>query len=181
MPLAHIGHYWFVPQPAESHHWFGAIFLFLGVVLLIESVAGNVWFRNRLRAMIWPAGAMFMGEGLVIVAFLDPKDRVIHFTVGLLILVAGWLEMRYRFQQISLWSANLFVVPALLSSAFEMGVVHGRGDMYTAVGHMAMGMVAVGMAGVRIFEAREPAAASRHAGMGSLVILMALILLLFQP
>jgi hypothetical protein len=91
IPMAHIGHYWFVPEPPESHHWFGAGFLFIGVLLLIESLAGGVWHRSRLRTMIWPLSAMLIGEGLVIVAFLDPQDRLIHLTVGVLVLVAGWL------------------------------------------------------------------------------------------
>jgi hypothetical protein len=179
--VGHIGHYWFVPEAYESHHWFGAGFLFVGVILVIESLAGGVWFRSRLRAFIWPGTAMFLGEGLVIVAFLDPQDRVIHFTAGVLVLAAGWMEMRYRFQQVTFWSANLLVVPALLVSAFEMGVIHSRGSTIGVYGHAFMGLIAVGMAGARLYQANEPTSPSRHAAMGGLVILLALVLLIIQP
>jgi hypothetical protein len=89
--------------------------------------------------------------------------------------------MRYRFHQISLATANLFVVPALLASAFEMAVIHGQGSTITAVGHTLMGLTAVGMAAGRVYEAREPTSATRHAAAGSCMTLMALILLFFQP
>jgi hypothetical protein len=179
--LLHIGHYWFVPDPPESHHWFGAIFLFVGVILVIEALAGGVWFRNRLRAAIWPAVAMFLGEGLIVVAALDPADRVVHFTVGVLVLAAGWLELRYRFGQLSRFSADLFVVPALLGSGFEMGVIHGTGPPMTAFGHVSMGLIVAMMAGMRIHQARLPTSFRRHVSTGLLVIVLGLILLIFQP
>ena len=180
-PLLHIGHYWFVPEAVESHHWFGAGFLFFGSILVIECIAGGVWFRSRLRAAIWPAGAMFMGEGLIIVAFLDPQDRLIHLTTGMLVLVAGWLEMRYRFGQTSRLAADVFVVPALLTSGFEMGVIHGKGETITAVGHAVMGMTAAMMAGARVYQAKQPSSVRRSVLTGVLVIALALILLIFQP
>lgn len=179
--LLHLGHYTSIITPPESHRFFGAGFLVLGVLLLVEAVSGNVWFRSRLRAAIWPVIAIGLGEGLIVVAFLDPQDRLIHFTVGLLIVVAGWLEMRYRNGQLGRFGADVFVVPALLASGFEMGVVHGKGDTFTAAGHMAMGMTAAGMAGARIFEAREPTSFLRRSLMGVLIIALALILLILQP
>jgi hypothetical protein len=180
-PLLHIGHYWFVPQPTESHHWFGAGFLFFGSILVVECLSGGVWFRSRLRAALWPAGAMFMGEGLIVVAFLDPQDRLIHLTVGALVLMAGWSEMRYRFGQMSRFSADLLVVPALLSSGFEMGVIHGKGETITAVGHAVMGVMAAMMAGARLYQAKQPASFGRNVITGVLVLGLAAILLVFQP
>ncbi|MPZ49306.1 MAG: hypothetical protein GEU75_08405 [Dehalococcoidia bacterium] len=179
--LAHIGDYWFVPAPLESHHWFGAGFLFVGVLLVAESLAGGVWFRSRLRAAIWPAGAMFMGEGLIVVAALDPAGRVIHFSVGLLVLVAGWLELRYRLGLASRFSTDVVVVPALLGSGFEMGVIHAHGAMMAAASHVALGLTATGMAGVRVLQARNPSSFALYLSMGLLVITLALILLVFDP
>jgi hypothetical protein len=179
--LLHIGHYWFTPEPTESHHLFGAGFLAVGIILVIECLAGGVWFRSKLRAAIWPAGAMFMGEGLIIVAFLDPADRIIHLTVGILVLAAGWLELRYRFGQVTRFSADIFVVPALISSGFEMGVVHGKGDTFTAVGHGVMGLTATMMAFARIYQGKQPSSFARTVATGVLVIVLALILLIFQP
>jgi hypothetical protein len=177
----HLGHYWFVPLPSESHHWFGAGFLLVGVLLVVECIAGGVWFRSKVRAAIWPVGAMSMGEGLIIVAVLDPQERLIHFTVGLLVLMAGWLELRHRFGHVSRFAADMLVVPALLASGFEMGVVHGKGDTFTAVGHAAMGMTAAMMAGVRVYQSRQPTSFGRTVLTGVLVITLALILLVLQP
>ena len=179
--LAHIGHYWFIPQPTESHHWFGAGFLFVGVLLVVECLAGGVWFRSKLRAAIWPLVAMSMGEGLIIVSFLDPNERVIHFTVGVLVLAAGWQELRFRSSRASRFSADIMVVPALLASGFEMGVIHGKGDTFTAAGHVAMGFTAAMMAGARLYQAREPRSMARSMLTGWLVITLALILLILQP
>jgi hypothetical protein len=185
LPLLHVGKaiagYWFVPSPPESHHWFGAGFLFVGVLLVVECLAGSVWHKSKLRSAVWPGMAMFMGEGLVMVAFLDPQSRAIHLTVGLLVLTAGWLELRYRFGQITRFSADLFVVPALLSSGFEMGVIHGGGVPITAYGHRAMGLTAAVMAGTRLYQARAPSSFARSVMMGALVVLLGLILLIFQP
>jgi hypothetical protein len=179
--LAHIGHYWFMPQPAESHHWFGAGFLFVGTLLVIECVAGGVWHRSRIRSAIWPVVAMLMGEGLIVVSIIDPAERVIHFTVGVLVLAGGWQELRFRLGQTSRFIADLMVVPALLASGFEMGVIHGKGDSLTAIGHGAMGVTAAMMAGARIYQGQAPTSVPRSMLTGFLVIVLALILLVFQP
>lgn len=181
LPLFHIGHYWFVPQPPESHHLFGAGFLFVGIILLLEPLAGGVWFRNRLRIAIWPALAMFMGWGLIVVAGLDPQDRLIHFSVGTMVLVAGWMEFRYRSGEISRSTADLIVVPALLGAAFEMGIVHARGQMVTALGHVFMGTIAAAMAGTRIYQGRDQLSFLRAEMTGGLVTTLGLVLLIFQP
>lgn len=179
--VLHLGHYSSILTPPESHRFFGAGFLFLGVLLVAETLAGNVWFRSRIRGAIWPLMAIGIGEGLIVVSFLDPRDRVIHLTVGLLVVVAGWLEMRYRSGQLGRSAADLVVVPALLASGFEMGVVHGKGDAFTAAGHMAMGATAAMMAGARIVEARDPSSVPRRLAIGVLVIVLSLILLVLQP
>jgi hypothetical protein len=179
--VLHLGHYTNILLPPESHRFFGAGFLFLGVLLVVEVLAGNIWFRSRIRGAIWPVMAMGMGEGLIIVAFLDPKDNAIHFTVGALVLIAGWLELRYRSGQITTFAVNAFVVPALLAGGFEMGVVHGRGDALTAYGHIAMGLTAAMMAGARILESRDPMSIGRRMLMGVFVIALASILLFLQP
>jgi hypothetical protein len=179
--LLHLGHYWSILTPPESHRFFGAGFLFIGVLLVVEVVAGNVWFQNRLRTLIWPVMAMTCGEGLIVVSMLDPVDRAIHFTVGLLVLGAGWLELRFRLGKSSRTSTDLVVVPALLAGGFEMGVVHARGTAFTTVGHMAMGMTAAMMAGARLYQGRRPSSFSRNLATGFLVIALALILLVLQP
>lgn len=181
MPLLHVGHYWFIPHPDESHHLFGAGFLFVGIILLIEPLAGGVWFRNKLRSSIWPGLAMFMGWGLIVVAGLDPKDRIIHFTTGALVLTAGWMEMRYRAGEVTRFSADIIVVPALLAAAFEMGVIHARGAPISAIGHAFMGALAAAMAAVRVYQARDQFSLPRAQMTGGLVTTLGLVLLIFQP
>lgn len=176
-----INGYWFVPAPPESHHLFGAGFLFVGVILLLEPLAGSVWYRNKLRASIWPGLAIFMGWGLLVVAMLDPKGRVIHASVGILVMAAGWMELRYRFGEVTRYSADFIVVPALLGAGFEMGVIHARGDMYTAVGHAIMGAIAAAMAATRVYQARDQFSFAKAEMMGGLVTSLGLVLLIFQP
>jgi hypothetical protein len=179
--LLHIGHYWFVPQPEESHHLFGAGFLFVGVILLLEPLAGKIWYNSKLRTSIWPGMAMFMGWGLIVVSGLDPRDRVIHFTVGFLVLTAGWMELRYRSGEVSRSAADLFIVPALLGAAFEMGVIHARGAMLIAAGHVILGTIAAAMAAARIYQSRDQLSFVKAEMMGGLVTSLGLVLLIFQP
>ncbi len=179
--LLHLGHYWFVPEPPESHHLFGAGFLFVGVILLLEPLAGSIWYRNKLRASIWPGLAIFMGQGMLVVAVLDPQDRVIHFTIGLLVLTAGWMELRYRNGEVTRSSADFIVVPALLGAAFEMGIIHARGAMVSAVGHMVLGTFAAAMAAARVYQARDQLSFLKAEMMGGLVTSLGLVLLIFQP
>ncbi|MGE0059094.1 MAG: hypothetical protein AB7T32_14010 [Dehalococcoidia bacterium] len=176
-----IANYWFVPAPPESHHLFGAGFLFVGVVLLIEPLAGEVWYRNKLRASIWPGLAIFMGWGLLVVAMLDSKGRVIHASVGILVMAAGWMELRYRFGEVSRSAADFVVVPALLAAAFEMGVIHARGVMVTAVGHVFLGAITAAMAATRVYQARDQLSFAKAEMMGGLVTTLGLVLLIFQP
>ena len=176
-----VGHYWFVPAPPESHHLFGAGFLFVGIILLLEPLAGGVWYRNRLRAAIWPGLAVFMGWGLVVVAGLDPQDRLIHLSAGVMVMAAGWMEFRYRMGEVPRSAADLIVVPALLGAAFEMGVIHARGTMATAAGHVLLGFIAAAMAATRVYQARDQFSFLKAEMMGGLVTTLGLVLLIFQP
>jgi hypothetical protein len=176
-----IGGYWFIPAPPESHHLFGAGFLFVGVILLLEPLAGEVWYRNKLRASIWPGLAVFMGWGLLVVAMLDPKGRVIHASVGVMVMAAGWMELRYRFGEATRSSADFIIVPALLGAGFEMGVIHARGVMYTAVGHAIMGCIAAAMAATRIYQSHDQLSFAKAEMTGGLVTALGLVLLIFQP
>ena len=56
----------YIPLPEESHRLFGAGFLFVGVLLLVETIAGRVWHRSRLRTLIWPTAVMTLGAGMLV-------------------------------------------------------------------------------------------------------------------
>jgi len=164
----------YIPEPAESHHLFGAAFLFIGVLLIVETLAGSVWHRNRLRTTLWPAAIMSLGAGMVVVTALDPNDRLIHFTIGIIMLAAGWLEYRHRMGEVSRRTADLLIVPALIAGALEIGVFHFHGSFnnFGSV-HVLLGVTAAMMALVRVYQSRLLTSPPRHAFMGVMVIALA--------
>ncbi len=166
----------YIPEPAESHHLFGAGFLVVGVLLIVEVLAGGVWHRNRLRTIMWPAAVMFLGVGMIGVTAADPNDRLIHFTIGLLMLAAGWFEYRHRMGDIPRRTADLLIVPALLAGGLEIGVFHFHGNFTgdnSGAVHALMGITAGAMALVRVAQAGQSMSVPRHALMGVLVIALA--------
>ncbi len=164
----------YIPEPAESHHLFGAAFLFIGVLLIVETLAGRVWHRSRLRSMIWPSAIMGLGAGMVDVTALEPNDRVIHFTIGLIMLAAGWFEYRYRMREIPRRSADLLIVPALIAGGLEIGVFHFHGSFNNSgTVHVLLGVTAGAMALVRLYQTQRPISMPRHALMGVVVMALA--------
>ncbi len=164
----------YIPKPAESHHLFGAAFLFIGVLLIVETLAGSVWHRNRLRTTLWPASIMILGAGMVVVTALDPDDRLIHFTIGLIMLAAGWFEYRHRMGEVSRRTADLLIVPALIAGALEIGVFHFHGSLNnSAAVHVLLGITTAVMAFVRVYQSRLITSPPRHAFMGVMVIALA--------
>ncbi len=164
----------YIPEPAESHHLFGAAFLFIGVLLIVETLAGSVWHRNRLRTTLWPAAIMSLGAGMVTVTALEPDDRLIHFTIGIIMLAAGWLEYRHRMGEVPRRTADLLIVPALIAGALEIGVFHFHGS-FTNSGsvHVLLGVTTAVMAFVRVYQSRLLTSPPRHALMGVVVIALA--------
>ncbi len=163
----------YIPEPAESHHLFGAAFLFIGVLLIAETLAGSVWHRNRLRTTLWPAAMMSLGAGMVAVTALEPDDRLIHFTIGLIMLAAGWFEYRHRMGEVPRRTADLLIVPALVAGALEIGVFHFHGSFNNSGSvHVLLGVTTAMMALVRVYQSRLLTSPPRHALMG--VMMMAL-------
>ena len=166
----------FIPEPQESHHLFGAAFLVIGVLLIVEVLAGRVWHRNRLRTIMWPAAIMFLGVGMIGVTAADPDDRPIHFTIGLLMLAAGWFEYRHRMGEIPRRTADLLIIPALLAGGLEIGVFHFHGNFTgnnSGAVHALMGITAGSMVLVRVYQSRLLISAPRHALMGVMVMALA--------
>jgi hypothetical protein len=165
-------------MPQQSHQLFGAGFLFVGVLLIVEALAGHVWHRSRLRTLIWPATIMVLGAGMLAVVALDPKDKLIHFTIGLIMFAAGWVEYRHRQREMPRRTADLWIVPALIAGGMEIGVFHFHGS-FTSSGtvHILMGLTAALMAPVRLYQTRLLTSMPRHAFMGVMVIVLAFELL----
>ena len=168
----------YIPEPAESHHLFGAAFLFIGVLLIVETLAGSVWHRNRLRTTLWPAAIMSLGAGMVVVTALEPNDRLIHFTIGIIMLAAGWFEYRHRMGEVSRRTADLLILPALIAGALEIGVFHFHGSFNNSASvHVLLGVTTALMVFVRVYQSRLITSPPRHALMGVMVIALALELM----
>lgn len=164
----------YIPEPAESHHLFGAAFLFIGVLLIVETLAGSVWHRNRLRTTLWPAAIMSLGAGMVVVTALEPNDRLIHFTIGIIMLAAGWFEYRHRMGEVSRRTADLLILPALIAGALEIGVFHFHGSFNNSASvHVLLGVTTALMVFVRVYQSRLITSPPRHALMGVMVIALA--------
>ena len=168
-----------IPLPWENHRLFGAGFLFVGVLLLVEALAGGVWFREGWRRDIWPAVLMGLGWGLLAVAVIDPNDRVIHSLMGLMLIVAGLAEGRFRHGQMPLSRANIFVIAALIVAGIEIGVFHSHGALTSQgfIVHAVLGITAALLAPARFWYALRPTSMWRSAFVGVLVLVLALELL----
>ena len=109
-------------------HWlYGAVFLILGGVLVVESLAGGVWHRSRLRALVWPSTLVALGLGVVIVSYVDSDQRLIHFLLGVSLVACGVFEARQRLRQIPRRSADIVVVFVLVLSGILIGPFHYEG------------------------------------------------------
>ena len=168
-----------IPLPWENHRLFGAAFLFVAVLLLVEALAGGVWFRKGWHRDVWPAVLMVLGCGLLAVAVIDPNDRLIHMSMGLILIVAGVAERRYRHGRMRLSHANIFVVAALVVASLEVGVFHTHGALTSQdfLVHSSLGFTAALMAPARIWYAQQPTSMWRSALIGVLVLALSLELL----
>ncbi len=168
-----------IPLPWENHRLFGAGFLLLGIVIIVESLAGGVWFSASWRRQIWPAALMLLGWGLVAVAFIDPQDRIIHLLMGTVMIVAGVAERRYRYGEMRLATANVFVMLALVAGGMEVGVFHSHGTARSEpfLVHSLLGFTAAMMAPARYYWARAPQSVPRYALIGVLALILSLELL----
>jgi hypothetical protein len=166
-----------VPKPEESHRMFGAFFLAFGGVLLMETLAGGVWHRSKMRTLIWPGALAFLGLGMFLVAILDPKDRFAHASVGTLLMFGGYIEARYRLGEIPRSTADLWVVVALLGAAAEIGIVHAHGEFLVAAAHVLLGLTAVVLVMIRLFQSLSPQSLYRSAAIGMVVMLVGVQLL----
>ena len=168
-----------IPTGANWHPVFGAGFLFLGGVLVVESLAGGVWCRSSLRRLLWPACIILLGLGMLLLTYFDPSQKPIHLLLALLLLSGGMFEASHRLRQMPRAAADFLVVPALILGGLLIGPIHGT-EMTTASGqtHMLMAASSVGLAGVRVGQAFRPKSAPVAAAFGALVMLLAFGLLL---
>ncbi len=164
----------------DLHKPYGAAFLLLGGLLVVESLAGSVWHRSRLRTLIWPAALMAVGFGILVVTYAGPSEPWIHYLLGALFIAGGAFEARYRLHQITRTSADIVVVSSLVLGALLIGPIHYEGAIVSAsaIRHLLMGPTAVALAGARLGQSFRPSSMAMAAVFGMLFMTFALQLLL---
>lgn len=169
-----------IPSLPEAHWLYGAGFLILGGLLVVESLAGGVWHRSRLRTLVWPGALVALGLGVVIVSYVDPTQRLIHFLLGVSLVACGVFEARQRLRQIPRRSADLVVVLVLLLSGILIGPFHYQGAILSdaAQRHVLMGVTTFVLAGLRVGQSFRPTSASLAAVFGIVFMALAFQLLL---
>jgi hypothetical protein len=163
---------WWIPRPFESHHVFGAGLLFVAALLAVEAFAGEVWHRSMFRRMLFPAILIFLGWGMVLVAFVEPAARLVHVTMGLPMIAGGWAEARYRLGEIDRRYADALVAPALVLAAVDTLGFHLTGPAPVVISHIGLGLIVLGLAGLRLYQSNQPKSLPR-----SLLISLALALI----
>ena len=168
-PLLHLGQFRVV-QPAESHHLFGAGFLFIGSLMAVEAFAGGVWHRSRARTLLFPAILVFLGWGMIVVTFIEPNARLVHFSMGVPMIAGGWAEARSRLDGFPRKYADILIVSGLVLASLETMAFHLNGSMPIVVTHVGIITLALTIAGLRLYQTGNPASLAR-----SLLISVAIV------
>ena len=145
--------------------------IFLALLLVAESLGGKVWHRSMTRRMLFPRILIFLGIGMVLVAFIEPQARLVHVTMGLPMIAGGWAEGRYRLGELDRKYADVLVVPALVLAAIDTLAFHVSGETTVIVSHVGLGLLVLVIAGLRLYQSAQPASMYR-----SLLISLAIAL-----
>jgi hypothetical protein len=140
---------------------FGAGLLFVAALLAVEALSGEVWHRGVKRRMLFPAILVFLGWGMVLVAFIEPAARLVHVTMGLPMIAGGWAEARYRLGEVNRRYADALIVPALVLAAIDTLGFHTAGPTPVVVSHVGLGLLVFGLAGLRLYQTALPSSLPR--------------------
>jgi hypothetical protein len=151
----------FIPRPAESHHAFGAGLLLVAALIAVESLSGAVWHRSMVRRLLFPAVLVFLGWGMVVVAFIEPNARLVHVIMGLPMIAGGWAEAKYRLGELDRKFADALIVPALVLAGIDVLGFHLSGPTPVVASHAALGVLVIGMAGLRLYQSAQPSSVYR--------------------
>jgi len=168
---------------AAGHAFIGAVFLFVGSLLVVELLAGPVYRRSRFLTLLWPAGLVVAGLGMLIVTYVQPTEKTLHLALAFLFFLGGFVEGRCRLGQVSRATADLIEVPALILGGFVIGPMHANGPLMSSViaqTHLLVGLVGVALAAVRTVQVRHGGSAALDASFGVGVMLLGVSLLLVQ-
>ncbi len=144
-----------------GHPFFGAGFLFIGSLMVVELLAGGVWSRAFWRRMLWPGALLMAGAGMLLVSYVQTDSKSLHLTL----------------------SADAFAIPALIVGGFVIGPMHANGNlMYSTMAqmHLLVGVVAWMLASVKIMRVRFGPTLALEYSFASGVMMLGLSLLLVQ-
>ena len=150
-----------IPRPAESHHAFGAGMLLIAALLAAESLSGKVWHRSMFRRMLFPGILIFLGWGMVLVAFIEPNARLVHVTMGLPMIAGGWAEARYRAGALDRKYADILIVPALVLASIDTLGFHVSGATAVIITHVGLALMVLVLAGLRLYQSGQPTSLNR--------------------
>jgi hypothetical protein len=166
-----------------GHPFFGAGFLFIGTMLVVETLAGGVWRRSPIRTMLWPASLLTAGIGMLIVTYVQPTEKALHLTLAVLLLLGAVFEGEYRLGHTSRSTADTFAIPALIVGGFVIGPMHANGTLlYSAAAntHMLVGITGWALAGVKLLRIQNGPTVAIEAGFATGVMALGLSLLLVE-
>jgi len=166
-----------------GHGYLGAIFLFMGSLLVAEILAGQVWSRAFWRKMLWPGGLIAAGLAMVLVSYVQPTDKSVHYTLAVLLLLGGYFEAQHRLGHISRSTADAFAIPALIVGGFVIGPMHANGQLLYSAGantHILVGISGWALAGIKLMRVRYGPTAAIEGSLASGLMALGLSLLLVQ-
>jgi len=169
--------------PLPGHPFFGAGFLFIGSLMVVEQLAGGIWSRAYWRRMLWPGALLAAGVGMIIVSYVQTDSKSLHLTLAMLLLLGGYTEGQYRLGKISRASADAFAIPALIVGGLVIGPMHATGNLMSstlAQTHLLVGMVAWMLAAVKLMRVRFGPTLALEYSFASGVMMLGLSLLLVQ-
>jgi len=166
-----------------GHPFFGAGFLFIGSLMVVELLAGGVWSRAFWRRMLWPGALLMAGAGMLLVSYVQTDSKSLHLTLAMLLLLGAYTEAQYKLGKISRLSADAFAIPALIVGGFVIGPMHANGNlMYSTMAqmHLLVGVVAWMLDSVKIMRVRFGPTLALEYSFASGVMMLGLSLLLVQ-
>ena len=166
-----------------GHPFFGAGFLFIGALLVAETLGGGVWRRSRLRIMAWPTTLLLAGFGMLVVTYIQPTEKSLHLALALLLILGGVIEGRYRLGMVSRTAADTFAIPALVIGGFVIGPMHANGTLlYSAAAntHLLVGMSGWALAGVKFLRVQRGPTLALDASFATGVMALGMSLLLVE-
>ncbi len=126
--------------------------------------------------MIFPAILVLLGWGMLAVVFVEPRARIAHISMGIPMIAGGWAEARYRLGQVPRAYTDMLIAPALVLAAVDTAGFHltGARNLGVLLAHVSLVFSALLLAGLRVFEGKNPRSLPRGLLMSAAVMVLSL-------